>query len=331
MSTSKMFELTIQYIYSNLIKYNEMAKLHQHKNGGIVNYEFTMMYPTVYYNMKTYLIDTLYKMSSGSGSGSTFDTGIIQSICNSLSGNITDKYNSEFIKSLTNSLDTYPITAKQIIIDYCEIFANDNYKLKIDASNHYKLAYFYKLIIPVIHKFYTEMDKCFNDINELNKITRECGIEYMKGTYLNTYCILINEKIIKTYNPIYTKLISFLEQYYSNINLFLQLEKINIVPQQIPIINKIESRLPKNKITNIYNNKKTLYTKDDLFKIAVNKNIIGASKLTIPLLEKAILQTIDGKTLQDKSIKLKLDIDSNVNDKGITTAILELLTGHLII
>jgi hypothetical protein len=87
--------------------------------------------------------------------------------------------------------------------------------------------------------------------------------------------------------------------------------------------------ISKNKINNSYNDKKPLYMKDDLLKLAINKNIIGASRFTIPLLEESLLQSLEGKTLREKSVKLKLDIVETVNDRGITIAILELITNKI--
>jgi hypothetical protein len=333
MSASKAFELAINYIYTNRIKYNEFSIEYQKKRGGFPNYEFTNAYATVYNNLKNYLINNIDEIIRNNNI--SFHNAIISSLCQSMHGNLNDDYKSEFVKTLTNSLDTYPLIIKQTIIDYCEIFINDKYKLQKDAKHEFQLAYFNKMIIPVIHKFNTDLESSFNDINELNKITRDVGIEYINGTNLHIYCTIFNEKVIKTNNPIFLKVIIFLEKYIKNIKLLEQMANVTIkesntessVISKRPAIPK--AIISKNKINNSYNDKKPLYMKDDLLKLAINKNIIGASRFTIPLLEESLLQSLEGKTLREKSVKLKLDIVETVNDRGITIAILELITNKI--
>ena len=83
------------------------------------------------------------------------------------------------------------------------------------------------------------------------------------------------------------------------------------------------------KIDKSYNDKKPSYMKDDLIKIAINKNIIGATRFTIPLLEESLIKSLEGNTLREKALKNKLNVDNDVNDRGLTIALMEFLTGKL--
>ena len=104
-------------------------------------------------------------------------------------------------------------------------------------------------------------------------------------------------------------------------------EKINVLPKALP--ENAKKDIAKYKIDKSYNDKKPSYMKDDLIKIAINKNIIGATRFTIPLLEESLIKSLEGNTLREKALKNKLNVDNDVNDRGLTIALMEFLTGKL--
>jgi DNA segregation ATPase FtsK/SpoIIIE-like protein len=77
-----------------------------------------------------------------------------------------------------------------------------------------------------------------------------------------------------------------------------------------------------------YNTKKPNYKKDDLLKLALDMKIVGASRLTVALLEEAIIQNLKGDTMELKANKINIT-GKDITEKGFKVAILEKLTNTM--
>ena len=238
MLPSKIFELTLDFLYKNRIKYNTLAI--ENKNGSSFNFDCTNAYGTIILNLKTDLIKNVSNIIIENKLLCSND--IICNLCNSFFGNINDEYKSTFIQNLTTNINNYPECVKQIIIDYCNIFLNDNYKINNTTSHELLVAYFSKLFIPIFYIFTKDNENSLTYINELNTITRVFGFEYTKGIHYNTYYHNFIEKLIKPKTIEFFKIIKFLENYN---NTYL---KTKVESKSITIIDtKIKPQIQKKK------------------------------------------------------------------------------------
>ena len=230
-STAKYFELALTYLLQNRIKYNDIAKLKQ-KEKGTYNFDFTNAYGQMIGEFKNTINTKIMKISA---ENNLSNFGNFQNIWNAIGVNAQDFPLSKFLLSMLPDLDFYPQIIKQLIMDYSRIFNDDDYKLNYNDDVEIIVLYFGKLLVKVLYYFNNEPIKYLNDINELNKLTRQYGIEYhMMGNY-NCYHSDIVHKIIKPNKENIKPIIEYLEQQCKNIELIEKLQAKMDVKLELPI------------------------------------------------------------------------------------------------
>jgi hypothetical protein len=231
-SASQYLENTITYLLGNRIKYTDIAKQHHAKNGGFINYDFTGAYATMINDMKMYLNNKIMKVSSEQ---QLFNYGNYQNVNNAIGCNVTDYPLSSFLKSLLPQIDFYPQPIKQVIIDYCKVYLDNDYKINYENAIDIEIicAYVSKILVKVMYLFKYEPMQHFNDINELNKLIKPFNVEYhIMGSY-SAFHSDITYKIIHANKDSRDKikpLVEFLEQYYKNVE-----NAERIIPKEIII------------------------------------------------------------------------------------------------
>lgn len=263
------------------------------------------------------------------------------------------KYNDNQ-KFAAKYLDELTVPTKNYISKICNIILNDNYEITNETNTDLISLYYSLRILPI---YFEVITNCYN--------LYDCSTRYRIANDINNY---FNHKIEKNRNYkmvvdgradyilIVWLIKEIVSEYITNktekpevfnyilnaYNEFTMLQNINPkTPEKIS--EKVNNKcIQKNNNINVakdelnvffvddtYNTKKPAYKKDDLMKKAVEKNIIGASRFTIPLLEESIINTIDGKTLKDKAQTLNIECTNKLNDRGLTTAICEMITNTL--
>ena len=248
-STAKYFELALTYLLKNRIKYNDITKQKQ-KEKGTYNFDFTNAYGQMIGEFKNTINTKIMKVSA---ENNLSNFGNFQNIWNAIGVNVNDFPLSKFLLSMLPDIDFYPQIIKQLIMDYSRIFNEDDYKLNYNDDVEIIVLYFGKLLVKVLYQFNNEPIKYLNDINELNKLTRQYGIEYhMMGNY-NCYHSDIVHKIIKPNKENIKPIIEYLEQQCKNIELIEKLQaKMDVKPEvklepalEVPKATKPKEEIPK--------------------------------------------------------------------------------------
>jgi len=250
----------------------------------------------------------------------------------------------------------------QILKNDNSIYNNNIYNLILNPNNlQNKLFTYTKNDIKYINYLENEtkifLEKCFDLILEeknynIQNETNQNIIKYYYGyCFLELYHNALEEnngdKIYEDINNIFQKINNMLIMFYgcnqNYVGYFYTLDKVledSVIKEQFikllttyEYLNKPIEKTQQTQsiitIGNEYNIKKGNYYKDDLLKIAIGMNVIGASRLTIPLLEEAIIEKIEGITLKEKAKKYNIE-GKNITNSGYRTAILEYLTGTMI-
>jgi len=251
-STAKYFELALTYLLKNRIKYNDIAKQKQ-KEKGTYNFDFTNAYGQMIGEFKNTINSKIMKVSA---ENNLSNYGNFQNIWNAIGVNVNDFPLSKFLLSMLPDIDFYPQIIKQIILDYSRIFNEDDYKLNYNDDIEIIILYFSKLLVRVLYQFNNEPIKNLNDINELNKLTRQYGIEYLMLSNYNCYHSDITQKIIKPNKDNIKPIIEYLEQLCKNIELIEKLQakmdlnkEVKLEPTiEIPKERKSKEEIPKAEI-----------------------------------------------------------------------------------
>lgn len=235
-STAKYFELALTYLLKNRIKYNDIAKQKQ-KEKGTYNFDFTNAYGQMIGEFKNTINTNIMKVSA---ENNLSNYGNFQNIWNAIGVNVNDFPLSKFLLSMLPDIDFYPQIIKQIILDYSRIFNEDDYKLNYNDDVEIIILYFNKLLVKVLYQFNNEPTKYLNEINELNKLTRQYGIEYFIMSNYNCYHSDITQKIIKPNKDNIKPIIEYLEQQCKNIELIEKLQVKMDVKQEVKLEPTIE-------------------------------------------------------------------------------------------
>ena len=272
-----------------------------------------------------------------------------------------NKYGLKYADNMNEFSKTY-------IKKICEVILNDKYDVINETEINIIIYYWMLKIIPVYYEISTgiynildqnkryELSTKINqyinliNINTINKNSLQVNINH--PTNFNSWLYL---GFIKDCITPQQKDVNFIKLIETISNVYIDMEKINIykknnelpkpepkpevkaepkqeVKQEVKPTPKQEVK-PEVKtdiitITSEYNSKKPNYKKDDLIKLALNINIVGATRLTIALLEEAIIEKQEGKTNEEKANKLKID-GNLITEKGYQTAIIEFLTNTM--
>jgi hypothetical protein len=210
---SEYIEKALTYLLENRVKYNEIAKA-EYKKTGRLNYDFTNAYGQMINNLKDNLNNKISKVSSDNNLS---NYGNFYNVYNMIGTNITDYPISNLLKSMLPEVDYYPSIIKDVIIHFCTVYIDDNYKINYNDDIEIVISYVNKILVKVIYLFSNDTSKYFNDINELNKLTRQFNIEYhIMGCY-PVYNSDIISKIIRPNIENIKPIMEFLEKYYKNI------------------------------------------------------------------------------------------------------------------
>jgi len=225
LSASQYLENSLTYLLQNRVKYTNLA-LENKANTGTINYDYTCAYGSMITDLKMYLNNKVMKVSSEK---QLFNYGNFQNITNAIGCNVNDYPLSPFLKQQLPDIDHYPQPIKQIIIDYCSIYVNNDYTVNNDDDIEFIVAYVCKMLVKVMYLFKFENAKYQNDINELNKVTKPYNVEYYFMSNYAGYCSDITFKIIhanKETRENIIPLIDFLETYYCRIEGIQRIKRV---------------------------------------------------------------------------------------------------------
>ena len=213
-STSKYLENAITYILENRIKYNKLA-LEKDNNDKYTNYAFTNAYGNILLNFKENLFNKIQQVSQ---ENNLHNYGNIWNIKNAIGSNIQDYPLSNFLLALLPEVDDYPEIIKNIIIEYCNVFNKQDYKINLEYEFEIISLYISKLLVRVIYTISNDYTKYLTNIEELNLLTKPYGFEYYKRSDYHCYLTDILEKILKTNHKNIEPFIEYLELFSNKLD-----------------------------------------------------------------------------------------------------------------
>jgi hypothetical protein len=288
-STVEYFKLALTYLLKKRIAYNDIAQKN-HKDTGRYNYDFTNAYSQIIQDFKNSLNSKIIKISN---ENSLSNYGNFQNIWNNIGVNIHDFPLSKFLISMLPEIDFYPQIIKEIIMDYSKIFNENDYRVNYDDDTEIIILYFSKLLVKVLYYYKNDPIKYINDISELNKLTKQYGVEYYLMSTYAAYHSDIVYKIITLNKSNIKPIIEYLEIQYKNIEIIENLKlKLKEIPKaEIPKAEIPKAEIPKAEIPNgkakveSKKSKEKLNEKDEQ-KSAQNEQIDNTGTSTIGSKEK---------------------------------------------
>jgi hypothetical protein len=214
--TSKYLESAITYLLENRIKYNNLANDKANPEKFVfVNYDFT----NAYGNMITNFIENLFnKIQKVSLENKLHNYGNIWNIKNAIIMNNHNYPLSNFLLALLPEVDDYPEIIRNIIIEYCDVFNKQDYKVNPEYEFEIISLYISKLLVKVIYTISNDYKKYLTNIEELNLLTKPYGFEYYKRSKYHCYLSDILEKILKSNHKNIEPFIEYLELFSNKLD-----------------------------------------------------------------------------------------------------------------
>ena len=224
-STSKYLQSAITYLLENLVKYNKLAI--EKDNDKYPNYAFTNAYGTILFNFIEKLFNKIQKVSL---ENKLHNYGNIWNIKNAIIMNNQNYPLSGFLLALLPEVDDYPEIIKNIIIEYCDVFNKQDYKVNLEYEFEIISLYVSKLLVKVIYIISNDYTKYLSNIEEINLLTKPYGFEYYKRSDYHCYLTDILEKILKPNHKKIEPFIEYLELFSNKLDF---IENTNIKESDI--------------------------------------------------------------------------------------------------
>jgi hypothetical protein len=241
---------------------------------------------------------------------------------------------------------------KKYIDKLCNVALNNDYNVTHETDDNIVSYYWILKFIPIYFEIITG---CY-DIYDINKRYEYANLlnEYVKnlaGYNYNFLQLNVNQQAnFSAYQSLFIDWHKVHKDSYNEFTTHVQkisdeIKKIAQYKQIIkePIANKLTKIIPLielsdssdtytsiDSVDTIYNTKKPNYKKEHLIKEALRRNIIGSTKMTVAMLEDALIKDLAGETLKDKLKELNIDnTKKTITEKGYRTVILEKITSTL--